>query len=607
MSERKRRLKRVEGRLTPAQAAVLWMEEAHRFPSMAGYVRSLADGPIAAHPLTRLAGQVEAATREAMKGRDRDDIDAAVRKAERDVAFLYHLHQQSNLHVMDALEPWRYRLLWLGERLRGLLARLGVSDAVTQACARFDLELPAPLDPETAAAVDAARRHAVVTWESLVEMETVAEWVTAQYVEEGRTELPVWASLVRSPEPRLRVIRPPSENEVRAAFGSDEAAFAAFMAGEDFSCGLADVSDADYERRCRDVEAGLRGLVEGGVVEAGALLRLDTAPMLFLREAPLVDGVWLDRGVAGLAEWGALLERSGFTPREDGDHPLALPRFRKGTDEAGVEELHALRQRARSRLERCPGRVREIDGRAYLHVEDYIRWRGRAVKGDLTKRIERGFTTDSWNGWVGDQGDAKVAGVRVEEIPCWAEGFRYEVREDAAAVREARSGMLGRLRAWSVYTPGAEGRWAGKSPFDLRPFVKEVDGWKAELEAALAEMAALRRALVTISARYFEGSGVLFEANAEALRLVGDGLDALAELYNGWPGAERRSLEGALDVEATNAGGFLIDVSGDEEATEDARALLSYLVDMAKAEALGSTGDAREAARIAQRHLGFDE
>lgn len=81
MREGKKRLSKVEGRLTPTQAVILWMEEAHVFPSFFAYVQSLDGQPDAAYPLYRLPDQVEAATRGAMKGQPREEVDRAVRKA----------------------------------------------------------------------------------------------------------------------------------------------------------------------------------------------------------------------------------------------------------------------------------------------------------------------------------------------------------------------------------------------------------------------------------------------------------------------------------------------------------------------------------------------
>jgi hypothetical protein len=104
MSKRRRRLGKIETSLTPTQAMVLWMDEAHRFPSMVKYADSLLDGPDNAWPLHRLTDQIEAATLEAMKGRSNREKDWAVKRAVRDVAFLFFVHQGANVRF---LQEWR--------------------------------------------------------------------------------------------------------------------------------------------------------------------------------------------------------------------------------------------------------------------------------------------------------------------------------------------------------------------------------------------------------------------------------------------------------------------------------------------------------------------
>lgn len=102
MSTAKSRLDNVEACLTPKQAVILWMEEAHQFPIMAEHVDSLVGGPDIAWPMYRLPDQVAEATKKAMKGRSQEEVSRAVRDAIRDVAFLFHLHQQANSKVLSA-------------------------------------------------------------------------------------------------------------------------------------------------------------------------------------------------------------------------------------------------------------------------------------------------------------------------------------------------------------------------------------------------------------------------------------------------------------------------------------------------------------------------
>ena len=267
-----------------------------------------------------------------------------------------------------------------------------------------------------------------------------------------------------------------------------------------------------------------------------------------------------------------------------------------------------MRLKARENLGRFPGRTRELEGRTYLHFEDYASWRGRYLKGDLAKLVETGFTMASWNAWVRepDGGEAAIAAVRVEAIGCWADGQSYQVCEDAAGKQEQRRLLFERLRAWTVHDPEKGALWARTAPFDRQSFAEEFDAWKLALEEAMAEMAALRLAFASISRRYFDGRDALFQATAETVRVIVNGLVELAGIYNRWPGEDRERYDLGQGSEPERSGTHLIDTSTvDERARSGATELVSYLLVMAKAEALEMMGDRREAVAVARRHLGF--
>ncbi len=101
MSDMDRRLSKIESSLTPKQAVLLWMEEAHQHDSLFQYVASIKDGPDNAWPLYRLSEQAEASTRANMKGQPRGDVERAVRLAVRESYFLFHIHQQMNRRLME--------------------------------------------------------------------------------------------------------------------------------------------------------------------------------------------------------------------------------------------------------------------------------------------------------------------------------------------------------------------------------------------------------------------------------------------------------------------------------------------------------------------------
>jgi hypothetical protein len=200
---------------------------------------------------------------------------------------------------------WTKALL-LSTELDALRRERFLRDQMTWNWFRVGMELPYPLDPETAAAVNAAKEHHVMTWELLEEGEEIPGWVENYFVAQGKPDLPYEAYSLRDGS-RLPSSHGPSEGEVRALFG-EEAGFQKFLAGEDYSYGLADVPDQEFEARWDSVFQGIKALVESGAVQEGLVVELPTVPHNLLRDAPLVDGVWVDRYVVALAEWGARLQ-----------------------------------------------------------------------------------------------------------------------------------------------------------------------------------------------------------------------------------------------------------------------------------------------------------
>jgi len=86
-----RRLAKVEGSLHPQEAVLAWLAEAQQFPNIVAQARSIADQPVEAAPLSVIGARVEAAVREKLKGRPRDELERAVRRAVGDAVFLFCL------------------------------------------------------------------------------------------------------------------------------------------------------------------------------------------------------------------------------------------------------------------------------------------------------------------------------------------------------------------------------------------------------------------------------------------------------------------------------------------------------------------------------------
>jgi hypothetical protein len=322
MTSSKRRLDKLQVSLHPQQAILLWMEESHRFDTMQQYVRSLKDGPESAWPLAILPEQVATAVEQAMKGRPRREVARIARQAIRDVLFLFHLHQQVNRKFMEEDRHYWTRALLLSTELDALRRERLLRDEMTWSWFKIGLELPYPLDPEAAAAVEAAKEQYVLTWELLEEGDEITGWVQDYFLAEGETALPEGAYSLQEGS-TLHSTREVDEEEVRALF-RDETQFQRFLAGEDYSYGLADVPDQEFAAKRESVFQAAKALAASGTVQGEVGVELPTVPHRLFRDAPLVEGEWLDRYVVALAEWGARLQGKGYLLKEPEDsHPMA--------------------------------------------------------------------------------------------------------------------------------------------------------------------------------------------------------------------------------------------------------------------------------------------
>ena len=223
-------------------------------------------------------------------------------QAIRDVLFLYELWQQVNFKVLQEEKYFWARAALMATELNALLQEQSLQDQAMWNWVRASIELPYPLDAETAAAVEAARRHSVLTWEVLEESGDLHDRVIESFVVEGRTALPDGAYSLRNGS-RTLIFSVPTEEEVRDLFEGEDR-YEQFTAGEDYSYGLADVPDVEFEAR---YEKLLRAIKD--VAQPGSVVTLPTVPNAFLRETPLVDSEWINRHTLALAEWGGRLIR----------------------------------------------------------------------------------------------------------------------------------------------------------------------------------------------------------------------------------------------------------------------------------------------------------
>ena len=596
MSKNIQRVAKLETGLTPKQAILLWFQEAHGFNTIFEYIHHLKSQPDSAAPIPRLTDQVAEAVKQTLKGHPREEIDKAVRQAYKDVLFLFFLHQQVNRKLISEERYFWTQGRFLIAELKSLLREQALGRRMRWNQIRVGIETPYPLDSETAAAVEAVKQHYVMTWELLEEGDDLGQWLLESFLAKGNTALPDGAYGMMSGAKHL-YSKMPTEDEVRPLF-EDAESFQKFLDGEDYSYGLADVPDAEYDEHYEAIVSAIKGVAKQGIV-----VDMPSVPHQFLQEAPLVDGDWIDGYIVELAEWGARLVEKGLLLEESGDyHPMAWKRIinQEHGSEACAAVSMKLWQQTRKRLAAFPGSTRVIDERQYLNFADYLKWRGRRNKGDLKSGMRRGLVVSSWNQWVesqGGEGVATLAGVASGILDCYLDGYRYRVCRNAGELAEEVSRRESLLESVKVWEPDSSN--------DER-FRQRVEHWKISALGFLPEIYILSRAINSISQRYFEGQDPLFSE-------VSDGFDQLLALVEKLVNIYNEALAGDIERserlliepgEGQNQSPLTIDLAGLVETVQgSAKEQVAYLVDMAKADALDLLGETRQAFELVDRHV----
>ena len=596
MSKNIQRVAKLETGLTPKQAILLWFQEAHGFNTIFEYIHHLKSQPDSAAPIPRLTDQVAEAVKQTLKGHPREEIDKAVRQAYKDVLFLFFLHQQVNRKLISEERYFWTQGRFLIAELKSLLREQALGRRMRWNQIRVGIETPYPLDSETAAAVEAAKQHYVMTWELLEEGDDLGQWLLESFLAKGRTALPDGAYGMMSGAKHL-YSKMPTEDEVRPLF-EDAESFQKFLDGEDYSYGLADVPDAEYDEHYEAIVSAIKGVAKQGIV-----VDMPSVPHQFLQEAPLVNGEWIDGYIVELAEWGARLVEKGLLLEESGDyHPMAWKRIinQEQGSEACAAVSMKLWQQTRKRLAAFPGSTRVIDERQYLNFADYLKWRGRRNKGDLKSGMRRGLVVSSWNQWVeehGCEGVATLAGVASGILDCYLNGYRYRVCRNAGELAEEVSRRESLLESVQVGKPDSSN--------DER-FRQRVEHWKISALGFLPETYILSRAINSISQRYFEGQDPLFSEVSDGFGQLLALVEKLVNIYNeALAGDIERSERLLMEPgEGQNQSPLTIDLAGLVETVQgSAREQVAYLVDMAKADALDLLGETRQAFELVERHV----
>lgn len=118
-----RRLEKIAAALTPKEAVLVWMAEAHACGSIQDYVGTLRDAPEDAFPLMRLSREMEQAARAVMPRKPEAEIWRAVRLAVRDAGFLYYLVSHVNFRVLQQRRANWLHILLVSEMLHSAIER----------------------------------------------------------------------------------------------------------------------------------------------------------------------------------------------------------------------------------------------------------------------------------------------------------------------------------------------------------------------------------------------------------------------------------------------------------------------------------------------------
>ena len=118
----------------------------------------------------------------------------------------------------------------------------------------------------------------------------------------------------------------------------------------------------------------------------------------------------------------------------------------------------------------------------------------------------------------------------------------------------------------------------------------EADFWKQLAGASLTNLYAFRQAVITIRQRYFDGVELLFP---DLERSLADLINHAEELMTSFNDQVIKKSEDKISIEALR-----------QDAVKVAVERVSYIVDMAKAEALDALGEHQATTELVEQYLG---
>lgn len=118
-----RRVAAVESSLDPVEIVLRVIGEGQEHPSLDAYARAIAEVPVEAAPMSRIAFEVDASVRRASKGRTANEVERAARRAVGDAVFRYILFIRLNTSALEIADHEGLRasavFYWMGCLLGG--------------------------------------------------------------------------------------------------------------------------------------------------------------------------------------------------------------------------------------------------------------------------------------------------------------------------------------------------------------------------------------------------------------------------------------------------------------------------------------------------------
>jgi len=631
MTVRKRRVDKVAASLTAKEAVLLWLTERMKAGSWKDAAMQGVKEGVESLPRVRVNHAVAKATRDSMKGQDREAIERAVHLSCRDADFLVMLVIEANKAILSNSRADTLQACLLAEQIKGILELDSVSNEMRRIWT-FLMETAYPLDQDTAAAIDAVNRYQVDAKDTIEE--ATGDWILSYFVDQGKTALPAHAyEPFREPgddrPDSWRRFHRPDDVELLNIF-DDVDRFNAFAAGQDYQHGLADVRDAEFAEVEAAFDDAFNDLIDSGQVRMGTFVELTGMVNDAFLSCPLIEGEWIDRYVIELNEWGALLKERGFRSNKPDPHLLAWHRFYRPKDESGremevadAEQIDTIREEAKRNMTTFTGRKTTIDGREYWSFDDFAAWPDRKWKGDRTFELAvasgtpehfEGIDVPSWNAWIdanGGDGVAELAGIKVHKIErlCGPGDFVAVDPADAAERQKRRFALLDRIDSWMATKTSIEGEdyvqsrmqdaiFERVARFSLVGYQTRIADWRVRAMAHAGEVFRIEAAIQEVQKKYFDGHPILFPDVADMLKDQVRLLNEVIDLFNGTVAFRLQAFQGQelltgekpqddQDIPEPIRPGFKIDLDEVRRLVRPhVRAKVNDLIEAAKAETL---------------------